>query len=578
MISKRVLFFSLYAVSLLKADTYTLYLASTPDLDNAINIYNKTKNLVQNENLIIRTHEKGDFSIVIRYLKNREEAIKLKNSLSSKNLFKGTYFKKFKEEPFYNVVNPENKEKIANNPNIVSKAVVETSPLQETLEPTKSVKKEFVKDEPFFNNSVRSTRKKSYSHKIESSNVYLTAVTMYNLGNYSESYGLFKKLFLANNYNVNVNYFLAQSAIRLKKFDEASAALERVLIQKPNFNKARYDYAKVLYLLKLKNEAKKEFETLLNANINNQTKSKIRQYIKSIDNEPKYGSINANILIGVNHSSNVNKASDEIFGNLTGEKSKSDFGHNEIVDISFINGLGDSSFKMKNSLLGYNQNYFDLNDENFSVFGYKPALLFFNSSGQDIYSLNLGINRVIRKNDESFNSFSVSPEYVNRYFLTSLTYQKNSYLENKNKDGSQNSDYDKYEFLFKYNLLENLKIYTKLQKYLGRTNADYLVDRMAYENGFEYFYKINNKNMLKLDYDFVLSNYKNDNVTAGSLNLDSKRKDREHSLKLSYIYKYNNLNQFIISSGYTKNDSNQSVLYSYDEFENKISYIKTFTW
>lgn len=565
MFSKRIIFFSLCTFSILKADTYTLYLASTPNINDAKTIYSKINSIMPNENLIIRTHEKGDYSVIIRYLKSEKEALNIKKSLSTKNLFRDSYFRKFKEEPFYNIVNPISGEKTTNLANNIT-----TTTKKEKI---KTVQQEFIKNEEFkeFKESKRKINKNSYNHKIESSNEYLTATTLYNLGRYEDSYKLFKAIFKKNNYNVNVNYFLAQNAIRLKKLDEASAALERVLIQKPNFNKARYDYAKVLYLLKLKNESKKEFETLLKANINSQTKEKIKQYLKNMDNEPKYASVTANILIGVNHSSNVNKG----FGEVTlpnssklSDQEKSDFGHSEIVDLSFINSIGNSPFKVKNSLLGFNQNYFNESDENFSVFGYKPALIFFNSSNQDIYGLNFGVNRINRKNNESFNTFNISPEYINKDFLFSFNYQKTAYIE----DSYTGADYDKYEFLFKYNLLQTLKIYTKISKYLSEEKNDFSVDRTSYETGFEYFYTINNKNMVKLEYSFIQGKYKYENT-----NLGSKRKDDEQSVKLSYIYKYNNFNQFILSSGYTKNNSNQEVYY-YDEFENKINYIKTFTW
>lgn len=111
-----------------------------------------------------------------------------------------------------------------------------------------------------------------YSQAIEDSNDYILASTMYNIKDYKKSYELFFKLFSKNSYNVNVNYFLALSAIEIEKYDEASSAFERILTQKPDFDQARYEYAKLLFKLNLKEEAKKEFIILSNSQINDETK------------------------------------------------------------------------------------------------------------------------------------------------------------------------------------------------------------------------------------------------------------------------------------------------------------------
>ncbi len=96
-----------------------------------------------------------------------------------------------------------------------------------------------------------------YVQPIENSNEYITASVMYKIKDYKKSYELFFKLFKIDSYNINVNYFLALSASQIDKNDEATAAFERVLAQKPDFNQARYEYAKLLFKLNLKDDAKK---------------------------------------------------------------------------------------------------------------------------------------------------------------------------------------------------------------------------------------------------------------------------------------------------------------------------------
>lgn len=105
--------------------------------------------------------------------------------------------------------------------------------------------------------NVVSNQEELYIQSIEDSNDYITASVMYKIKDYQKSYELFLKLFKVDSYNINVNYFLALSASQIDKNDEATAAFERVLAQKPDFNQARYEYAKLLFKLNLKDDAKK---------------------------------------------------------------------------------------------------------------------------------------------------------------------------------------------------------------------------------------------------------------------------------------------------------------------------------
>ena len=98
---------------------------------------------------------------------------------------------------------------------------------------------------------------------------------MYKIKDYQKSYELFLKLFKVDSYNINVNYFLALSASQIDKNDEATAAFERVLAQKPDFNQARYEYAKLLFKLNLKDDAKKEFIFLSKSDIDENMKNQL---------------------------------------------------------------------------------------------------------------------------------------------------------------------------------------------------------------------------------------------------------------------------------------------------------------
>ena len=293
----------------LNAKTYTLYIASTKYKDVSKKYFDEVNKILQVEGLIVRSHIRKNYSLIVRDIKTIEEAKKLQETLKNNSSYKDTYIKSFEKEPTYFVLFETKKNK------------VNTIRVLETKEERDN---------------------EDYKHIVESSNEYITASTMFNIGNYKKSYHLFTKLFYKYHYNINVNYFLAQSAVKINKLDEASAALERILIQKPEFHKVRYEYAKTLFKLKLKNESKQQFNTLLNKNIKEETKEEIKKYLYVLNKKRKYNSGSVNILVGIGHSSNVNNglldhkyrvpSLDNII--LTGEEPKADSFYNEAI--SFI--------------------------------------------------------------------------------------------------------------------------------------------------------------------------------------------------------------------------------------------------
>jgi hypothetical protein len=416
--------------------------------------------------------------------------------------------------------------------------------------------------------------KNEYSQVVEDSNEYITASIMYKIEDYEKSYNKFFKLFQKNPYNININYFLALSAIQINKYDEATAAFERILIQKPEFNQVRYEYAKLLFKLNLKDEAKKEFMILSKSNIKDDVKESITKYLDLLNEKTFF--VNANILLGAGRSTNINTGLispeyrlpglNDIL--VSGEKPIADNYHNEMIGINFLNNFKNSSFGLKNSILVYNKNYFNDDKEDLTAYVYKPSFSYLDSDKKNLYSLNFGFTRLDKKDNTDFNIFNIGPSIMNSSYYASLNYQRYSYLQDSNKE----KDFDKYELLLKYKLLATLNIYTKLAKSIRVKSSRVDLDKNSLTAGLEYIYEINKKNSIKLDSEYIKSYYKYENTF-----FDSKRIDDNYYLGLSYLAKIDKENQIVISSSYTKNYSNQDG-YIYEEVDGKISYIKTFNW
>jgi hypothetical protein len=346
------------------------------------------------------------------------------------------------------------------------------------------------------------------------------------------------------------------------------------LIQNPEFNQARYEYAKLLYKLNLKDEAKKEFTILSKSNIKDETKESITKYLDLLNEKTFF--VNATILLGVGRSTNINTGLispeyrlpglNDILVN--GEKPIADNYHNEMFGINFLNNFKDSSFSLKNSILVYNKNYFNNDKEDLTAYVYKPSFSYLDSDKKNLYSLNFGLTRLDKRDNEDFNIFNIGPSIMNSLYYASLNYQRFSYLHESDKE----KDFDKYELLLKYKLLSNLNIYSKLAKSIRVDSSRVDLDKNSITAGLEYIYEINKKNSIKFDSEYIKSYYKYENTF-----FDSKRKDDNYYLGLSYLAKIDKENQIVLSSSFTKNYSNQDG-YIYEEVDGKISYIKTFNW
>lgn len=531
----KFIFIILLSHTIIFAKSYTIYFASTKYLDVAKEYYNDIKfHIPDFYDVTIRTHVKKNYSIIIRQIPTIEKAIKVQKLLHAANKYNDSYIKKFNIEPSYTIINmKENKRKL-------------------------------------------SIKEKIYKQDIETSNEYITASTMYNTQQYKDAYTLFYKLFLKNNYNLNINYFLAKSAFKLNMYDEATSAFERVLIANPNFNQARYDYARILYLLKQNEQSKKEFSHLLNANITENKKIEIKKYLKILNKKRKTNFGNAAIMIGFDHSSNVNNGlitpSYKLPGLndilVEGEDPISDNSYNQMVTLNFLNYFETKPLAIKNSFLIYNKNYVSQTNENITIFSYKPSIIYFDKKNKSNYTLEFEIDRIHKRTEDDFYIFAISPKYSNKLISTYLKYQSTIYIDKENEE----KDFEKIQLFASFNLFKNMDYYTNIYKNKRQKDLRTDIDKYTIANGINLFYNINEDNLINLNYQFDYSKYKFENFA-----FNSKRKDENHSVELSLKHNINKTNIINFATSYTKNNSNQDS-YVYDVYEIRLNYLKSFSW
>jgi len=411
---------------------------------------------------------------------------------------------------------------------------------------------------------------------------YISAKAHYYSEDYEISYNQFEKLFHKYSDNDYVNYYLGMSAVKLKKYNEATAAFERALIKNPNFHRARLEFAKVLYILGFKSQAKEELLVVLNSNdVPQNIKENIKIYLASLDDKT-FSNIFAVFMIGWQYTDNVNNGLDDIeytlpgFSNITvkGQEPMSENGHIEYVSLDLVKKLKNNPLTVKNKFVAYNKDFNDYNAADLVFYSYQPTLIYNDLENKAQYSLGISIDKVIpgeNKNDK-FMVYSITPKYsfkiFEEYILSPyLKYQKISY----DKDVSQDRDFTRKELgtNFYYNkLYASLSYASDGKKEGSRTD----INKNILQSNIGYIFSFDNDFALRTAYEYTNTRYDDSDTFFAS-----KRKDNTHgvSIGVSKTFQKNNIINLRVSRLY--NSSNQDA-YDYDKDTVILSYIRKFQW
>ena len=126
---------------------------------------------------------------------------------------------------------------------------------------------------------------------------------------YLQAYTILEKLFKTRSDDVWVNYHLGVCAAALHRYDEAVAAFERALIMEPDHTQARLDLAQVYLLLKMDEDAKREFRILLaDPELPAETRSRIDGILTAIGERETRHHFQGLLSLGILYDDNVNNA------------------------------------------------------------------------------------------------------------------------------------------------------------------------------------------------------------------------------------------------------------------------------
>lgn len=230
------------------------------------------------------------------------------------------------------------------------------------------------------------------------------AKQLYAQKRYESSYEAFKSLFKTNMNNFEVNLFIARSANKIGKKNEAVASYERALMVDDSSSVARFELALLYYDMKLFDQSESEFKRVLSKPQPKEVRKTALQYMAAISNERKRHTLSFQASLGVLRDSNVKYQNDKdsevetSWGTLTnkGEKEE-DTVHYEQVVLHHIYNMDARNHYWQSRLTGFNQDYFDVEDAHIEYGSFETGWLYRTRD----FTLNIPVGvGILRYDDE----------------------------------------------------------------------------------------------------------------------------------------------------------------------------------
>ena len=245
-------------------------------------------------------------------------------------------------------------------------------------------------------------------------NKYKLALQLYKAKRYINSYNKFNELFKENTNNVNINFYLGRSAFQIKKFDEALIAYERVLFEKPNALRTKYEMARTFFLLNDYKNSKKEFLLLKNnKKINKNLKIRIDKYLNTIENKTKKNYFKGALIFGLGHDSNINNSpSEDDYGqNINNATPRNnDYSHEEILSLIHTHKINDEK-NIDNNFLIYSKNMFKYTEKDIIFLSYSPSLTIMHNNSLKV-SYGIFIDNIHIDSKNYLSTYGINPTLI----------------------------------------------------------------------------------------------------------------------------------------------------------------------
>jgi tetratricopeptide (TPR) repeat protein len=389
--------------------------------------------------------------------------------------------------------------------------------------------------------------------------MYKDGIELYKNKDYQKSYDIFRKLFIKDFKNKNINFYLGLNSFELQKYDEALLAYERILIQDENALRVKLEYAKTLFAMKDFQNAKLKFLEIKQDKIPTSVESNINHFLVLIDNQTQRLFVNGSVGFSLIYEDNVNSGTQisqyiipkyDVLAD--GTEPLEDFASQEVVTLSTMYDIADKGgFYLSNDFLAFGKQYKKYYDKNILLFSTTPKIGY-RDNNYDV-SFGLPMDRLEVEHEISTTSIAFQP-MIN--YIFSQNFSAQSYLKYQKKFNQQEYDRDNDSTIkeFMLNLSYKTFSFSFVENSEDRIRGDRTdIDKDTRKFSLNYTYVIDTKNNFNLSYSLLNSWYdlEDDNFL-------SKRVDRVNSVSLSYNRRLSNDLSLTIGCARTDTDSNQA--------------------
>lgn len=384
--------------------------------------------------------------------------------------------------------------------------------------------------------------------------LFANSIALQNLSNaqgfyekkdYQNSYVLLKDLNLSsqdtNDENIaKLNFYLGRSAFELGKFQEAYSAFERVLIIQPNHTRARLEFARTLYMLKMYEDAKMEFQKVRNSGVPEPIRQNIDLFLTQIDKAVQKHALSQVLMFGFQHDSNVNSVYGTEYllptsiGNIAiNSEEKSDYFLEQMYLANHRYDFGDTGgYSWDTTFLLYAQQYDETHNKNieFSSLSTGPTY----TASKYSFSIPLTYERLRYASNTYLHAGSLGFKYTR--FLSDTLLLNNAYSYKIKRNlvaGNEKSDSNVkevslgfYKILTEQSALNSTFTYSQERK--DNSGVDVNVEKDKYGINATYSYTFNDLYKSSIAYLHENSAYKEENSLFGS-----KREDITNNVTLS---------------------------------------------
>lgn len=409
--------------------------------------------------------------------------------------------------------------------------------------------------------------------------LYNSAQKAYAHNDFATAYPLFEQLFEQTPHNAEMNFFVGRCALELRRYDEATAAFDRVLILNPNHTRTHLELARLYFERKQLELAQIELDLVLNDQLPSDVRDSAMSFKRKIDENMSRHRLSGAIIVGGGYDSNVNNdigakeftipaLNIPISGN---EKKGDGYGFSTFI-INHSYDFGDrGGWHLDNSFVAYDKLYSQSSNNNLVLFSLSSAPTW--SEDKTTIALPVTFDRVYIDGKGYLSNVGVGAK--SSYLIDPLSQIEGGYSFKRGYYHDETYNVNAHLLFVNYRRIigENLfafGLHTSygINKEVEEVRTD--VQNKEWKYGIDLFKEFTKNFQSSLGYTRTSTNY--DDVDAIFLN---KRQDDKDQYELSFDYTLQKNLTLGASVIYSDNHSNHDP-YNYDKINALASIMWTF--